>query len=68
MSIKANPMMYAINNKTFNALMSQSGAVTHAYILPAVVQDGVPIEMAVTEASGTMLGGPVCGLGAQQKC
>lgn len=57
-------MMYAINNKKSNALMSKSGQVTHDYVLPAVVSAGVPIEMAVAGASGTMLGGPLGGIGA----
>jgi hypothetical protein len=61
---EANPMMQAIKNKQTNALMRQSGAVTHDYVLPAVVKAGVPIEMAVAGASGTLLGGPVGGVAA----
>jgi len=44
--------------------MSKSGQVTHDYVLPAVAQAGVPIEMAVAGASGTLLGGPLGGIGA----
>lgn len=56
--------MYAINNKQTNALMSKSGQVTHDYVLPAVVSAGLPIEIAVAGASGTILGGPAGGIGA----
>lgn len=44
--------------------MRQSGTATHDYILPAVVKAGVPIEMAVAGASGTLLAGPSGGIGA----
>jgi hypothetical protein len=61
-AIYANPMMWALKDKTTSKLMGDLGEVTNDYLLPAVVSAGKPIYDATAMGASTLLtGNPILG-------
>ncbi len=63
---KVNPVGYAIRDPRLQSAMIKSGEISTDYLLPAIVQAGMPMYYGAAGTAGMMLGGPLGAAAAVQ--